>query len=284
MLKTLARLTACSLLLAGLSTALAPAQEAVLNDFYGSGVHNFYERDYMQAMHNLSVAIDGGSRDPRPFYYRGLAKLKSGDTYGGQADMQMGASLESADVNGFYPVARSLERIQGSDRQTLEKYRAVARAQNRQRQMRRDAVRYEQRRREETRVLRAVPVGPPPAPLVVAPPVAPAPAPAAAAPAPAPGAAPAAAPPATDVPPTPADEAPTDDPFNAPAEAPAGEENPFGEAPADAPAAAAPAAEAPAAEAPAASDENPFGDDPNGSPLHCVCSPGLVRIECILPA
>jgi len=257
MLNKLARLVACSLLFGGLSTALAPAQEAVLNDFYGSGVHNFYDRDYNQAMHELSIAIDGGSRDPRPFYYRGLAKLKSGDTYGGQADLQMGASLESADVNGFYPVARSLERVQGADRQTLEKYRAVARAQNRQRQMRRDAVRYEQRRREETRVLRAVPVGPPPAPLVVAPP-APAPAPAAAAPgaAPAPAAPPAAAPPATDVPPTPADEMPTDDPFGTPAEAPAGDENPFGEAPADAP------AEAPA-EMPAAGDENPFGDDPN---------------------
>ena len=267
-----------------LSASSASAQQAVMDEFYGQGVHNFYDRDFFQAMNNLSVAIDGGSRDPRAFYYRGLAKLRSGDTHGAHADLQKGSELESADADQFYPVAKSLERVQGSDRSTLEKYRALARAQNRQRQLRRDAVRYEQRRRSEAQVLRSVPVGPAPAPLGVAPATAIGPA----------GAAPAAAPgPAAPVPP----DAPVDDPFAtpaAPAEAPAADdpfatpeatpaETPPAAAPAETPPAAeppagedpfapAPGAEAPAAEAPAAAaeapatpaaEENPFGDDPN---------------------
>jgi hypothetical protein len=258
-----------------LSASSAPAQEAVMDEFYGQGVHNFYDRDFFQAMNNLSVAIDGGSRDPRAYYYRGLTKLRSGDTRGAHEDLQMGSLLESSDVDQFYPVSRSLERVQGSDRATLERYRALARAQSRQRQLRRDAVRYEQRRRSEAQVLRSVPVGPAPAPLGVAPATAvePAGAPPAAVPGP-----PAPMPPDAPMddpfaaPATPADAPAADDPFaapeatpadappaDAPAETPPAEEDPF----APAPAAEAPAAEAPATpEAPAA-EEDPFADDPN---------------------
>lgn len=256
MLKHLVFSVTVSLGLAGVVAGTAKAQEAVMNEFYGDGVHNFYDRDFFQAMQNLSVAIDGGSKDPRAYYYRGLAKLRTGDTWGAHADMQIGAQYEAADVDQFYPVARSLERVQGAERRQLEKYRSLARAQARERQLRSDAVRYEQRRRDEAQVLRSVPVGPAPAPLGAVPATAIEPAPAA----PAPAAAPA-------VPPTPADE--TDNPFDVPAdEAPAEEpapempaddvpgepveeENPFGEAP----------AEAPAAEPEA--DVDPFADDTN---------------------
>lgn len=247
------------LALACFPAAPVVAQDATMDEFYGNGVHNFYDRDFFQAMHNLSTAIDGGSRDPRAFYYRGLAKLRSGDSWGAHEDMQMGASLESADVDQFYPVAKSLERVQGSDRATLEKYRALARAQARQRQLRRDAARYEQRRRNEAQVLRAVPVGPPPAPLGVAPAAGVAPAPAAAPPGAVP---PAAAPPAA-----PAEENPFDAPAEAaPAEAPAADDpfaTPAAETPAP-PTPQPPAAEPPAAAAPAEApaEENPFADEP----------------------
>ncbi len=274
MLKNIVRTVTLGLLVAGGLVSSAAAQEAVMDEFYGDGVHNFYDRDFFQAMQNLSIAIDGGSKDPRAYYYRGLARLRTGDHYGAHDDMQMGAQLEADDVDQFYPVAKSLERVQGADRKQLEKYRSIARAHARQRQRTRDAMRYEQRRRNETQVLRAVPTGPAPAPLV-APAAGIAPAPAAAVPpAPAPGVVPTVTPPAT--PPAPA----AADPFGAPAAdpAPAAADDPFGapaeelpaempaEAPAEAPAEPAPAAAddpfgAPAAEAP--SSENPFGDDPN---------------------
>lgn len=277
MLKNMMRTVMGGLLAAScLPAGSAWAQQAVMDEFYGNGVHNFYDRDFSQAMQNLSVAIDGGSKDPRAYYYRGLAKLRCGDTYGAQDDMYQGAALESADVDQFYPVSKSLERVQGAERRELERYRAMARAQARDRQLRRDAVRYEQRRRTEAEVLRSVPVGPPPAPLGVVPtPTLGTPAPAAA-----PGAVsapPVAAPPATPPPPagaaddnpfgdTPADapaaDAPAgDSPFDTPAETPPAATPPAATPPASVPPVATPPAAAPPAAAPPAT-EAPAGDDP----------------------
>src|SRR5262245_30933729 len=70
MLKNFVRTVTLGLLAAGGLISTASAQEAVMDEFYGDGVHNFYDRDFFQAMQNLSVAIDGGSKDPRAYYYR----------------------------------------------------------------------------------------------------------------------------------------------------------------------------------------------------------------------
>jgi hypothetical protein len=242
-----------SLVLVSLWAVPASAQNEVLSQFYGSGVHNYWDRDYDAAMTELSAAIDGGSQDPRAFYYRGLAHLKRGNSYAAQADLQKGAALESADVDQFYPVGKSLERLQGAERVKLERYRAIARAQARQRQVTRDAARYEQRRRAEAQVLRAVPLAPPPAPLL------PAPLP----PAPADAGPPAAQPPvAKPAEPSPFDDKPTPKP---PTPEPPAAGDPFGDA-ADTEAADTDAAmpeEAPAGAAEGdAKEVDPFGDTP----------------------
>jgi hypothetical protein len=143
-----------------LAFALAPeglllAQDAVLNEFYGSGVHRYFAGNYAQASSDLTAAIESGSKDPRAYYFRGLAALRLGWQQNARADFQMGAALESADINQFYPVGKSLERVQGSPRMALERYRALARAEAHQRQERRNAIRYEQRKRAEAQVLRA---------------------------------------------------------------------------------------------------------------------------------
>lgn len=208
------------------------AQEALLSEFYGSGVHNFYERDYFQAMSDLSAAIDGGTKDPRAYYYRGLVHQRLGDSTAARRDMQEGARLESEDVDQFYPVGKSLERVQGSQRLALERYRAAARAQAYDRNRRRTLARYEELRRNESTVLRQAPLGPAPVPL--RPPRV----------APATAAEPAAAP-------TP--ETPPQPPAEKPAE-PA-TPNPF-----DTPAADTPAADDPGAAEPAPEPGNLFGD------------------------
>ena len=105
------------------------AQEAVLNEFYGSGVHNYFAGNLDRAVSDLIAAINGGSKDPRAFYYRALAKMKLGQQDSATLDLSMGATLETADVNQFYPVGKALERIQGSTRAQIERYRAVARAE-----------------------------------------------------------------------------------------------------------------------------------------------------------
>ena len=135
----------------------AVAQEAVLEQFYGSGVHRYFANDYSRAEADLSSAIGGGSKDPRAYYFRALAKLRSGQD--ATTDLQKAAALEVADVNQSYPVGKSLERVQGSTRATIERYRALARATAMTRQQRRDAERYNQLEQAETKVLR----GPAPA-------------------------------------------------------------------------------------------------------------------------
>lgn len=64
--------------LAGLCTAPLQAQEAVLGQLYGSGVHAYFSGDYLKAYEKLTAASDAGSRDPRVYYFRGLVYLKLG--------------------------------------------------------------------------------------------------------------------------------------------------------------------------------------------------------------
>jgi hypothetical protein len=229
-----------------LSAGSLAAQEAVLTELYGRGVHQYFAGNCTQAVSDLTAAIDGGTKDPRAFYFRALAEMRVGQQDMATLDLQMGASLETADVNQFYPVGKSLERVQGSTRMTIERYRSLARAQAYERQQRRDAVRYEQRRRAEAEVLRKPGIAPPAMPPVVPP-------------APkAPGAAPAGSDAA-------ADDLFSEEADKKPADATPAEEATEPEAAEDKP----PAAEAPDAmpadDAPAdkdaKSDENPFGDD-----------------------
>jgi hypothetical protein len=147
-----------------------PAQEAVLGQEYGAGVHAFFADDYVKAYEQLSAAITGGSQDPRAFYFRGLACLKLGRPQDAAIDFRKGSSLESADINRFYDVGRALERVQGSERGQLETYRVAARMAALEQAERMRKARYEAIQREESRVLRQqaqaappVDIEPPPA-------------------------------------------------------------------------------------------------------------------------
>ena len=247
-----------SLALALAAGQAAVGQDAVLSELYGSGVHRYFSGDSDRAIVDLTAAADGGSRDPRVYYFRALAKQRTGQD--ATADFQRGAALEAADTDQYYPVGKSLERVQGASRLQIERYRALARAAAFDAQRRRDTVRYQQRVQNEGRVLRQPPVSAGPAGA-------------------APASKPAAAPPAAErkVPPPPMPNPPADDPFadsaapaaKAPAakdepadELPAAEEMPAEEAlPEDLPAADAPADDMPADE-PAADAEDPFADPP----------------------
>ena len=111
-----------------MSSAPLAAQDAVLGQIYGNGVHAYFAQDYLKAHQLFTSAIDGHSQDPRCFYFRGLALLKLGRPQDAEIDFQHGAKLESSvDPTRAYNVARSLERVQGSDRSTLEQYRLEAR-------------------------------------------------------------------------------------------------------------------------------------------------------------
>jgi hypothetical protein len=144
--------------------AARASDEAVLAEFYGRGVHQYFAGNYGQAIADLSAAINGGTRDPRAYYFRALAGMNSGQQAQVAGDLRKGAELESADLNQFYPVGKSLERVQGSARMQIERHRSLARAQAFQRRHERDLIRYEQRRRAESQVLRSSASAPLPAP------------------------------------------------------------------------------------------------------------------------
>ena len=103
------------------------ADDAVLGEMYGSGVHAYFSQDYVKAYEHLNSAIEAGTADPRCYYYRGLAYVKLGREPEAEMDFAKGAKLESRDIDRFYNVARSLERIQGSTRLVMEQHRTKAR-------------------------------------------------------------------------------------------------------------------------------------------------------------
>ncbi len=132
------------------SSAPVIAQDAVLSQIYGNGVHAYFAQDYVKAHQLLTSAIDGHSQDPRCFYFRGLALLKLGRPQEAETDFQRGAKLESSiDPVRAYDVARALERVQGGDRSTLEEFRMKARVAVLQKSEAERRVRYEEGLKEQ---------------------------------------------------------------------------------------------------------------------------------------
>jgi hypothetical protein len=150
MIRSLVLLVGCW---ASLWTIAAQAQNAVLGQLYGKGVHSYYSGDYAAAIQEFNAAIRAGSRDPRVLYFRGLVYLKYGQTADARRDFSIGAQLESRDINKYYNVARALERVQGAERQMLESYRVQARMAAYAESEKLRKARYEAIKREEARVL-----------------------------------------------------------------------------------------------------------------------------------
>ncbi len=126
------------------------AQDAVLGQLYGNGVHAYFGQDYIRAHELFTQAIDGHTQDPRAYYFRGLTMLKLGRPQEADNDFKAGAKLESAiDPTRVYNVARALERIQGSDRAKLESFRLEARMTVLEKAQKENAQRYQQTMKDQ---------------------------------------------------------------------------------------------------------------------------------------
>jgi tetratricopeptide (TPR) repeat protein len=147
--------------LASLSTTLLLAQDASLGQKFGQGVHDYFSGDFVGAYEQLTSAINAGSKDPRVFYFRGLAYLELGRKQEASMDFRKGAQLEATDTNKFYNVSKALERVQGPGRAALESYRVDARMVVMEHAEKLRKARYEALQREESRVLRVQPLTPP---------------------------------------------------------------------------------------------------------------------------
>lgn len=100
--------------------------EFVLAEVYGRGVHAYFAGQYDQANMYLTSAIDGGTRDPRAFYFRGMVANSRGLQDQAESDWLQGAKMEAA-AGGGDSIGRSLSRFQGSARLKLEEIRQIAR-------------------------------------------------------------------------------------------------------------------------------------------------------------
>ena len=144
---------ACAVVLSSWGNAYAQDNE-ILTQLYGTGVHEFFAGNYKAAHDDLTSVIDRGTTDPRAYYFRAISYLKLGRPDEAKADMEKGAELESNDIDGAYNVGRALERVQGSGRLMLEKYRLEARLAAHARQQNADRQRYERSKSNELNVLR----------------------------------------------------------------------------------------------------------------------------------
>lgn len=232
----------------------APRTEAVLNEYYGRGVHAFFSHDDLKAMDLLNRAIAGGSKDPRAYYFRGLTYARQGAKAEAQADFKKAAELEVLGLDRGFRIGRALERIQGPARSEIELARSEARLNAHNAIEQRKQKRYEEFGRDQEGAIRNTkPVSP--GAVVPPPPVRPAPPPVKP------------APPASD---PFGDDAAATPPVKSPAAAAEEEEateEPAEDMPADEPAAEEEASEEPAGDEKPEEDEKPAdkNDDPFGN-------------------
>ncbi len=101
----------------------------VAEQFFGEGLHYFWERRFKQAEENFTQAVSYYREDARYHYFLALAITSQGDKKREKSvafHMKEGARLEAFGRPGKAEVNASLERLQGSMRQTLNEYRAKA--------------------------------------------------------------------------------------------------------------------------------------------------------------
>ena len=146
----------------------AEAQNAILTDLYGQGVHAYYAGKSQDAYDHFSMAINNGIQDPRAYYFRGIAACALGRQFEAESDWQQGATLEArGKIVGS--IGRSLARFQGPDRIKLEEIRTKAKLDFLAQAAMRSKARYGEIESSQGDMLRSRPLGaaprtPPPAP------------------------------------------------------------------------------------------------------------------------
>ncbi len=142
--------------LAGLSiSSSAHAQQrSALAAVYGRGVHAYFAGNSSQAEQYFTQVIQAGSVDPRPYYFRAVLRLGQERQFEAENDMRIGAAYEARNPGAKHSIGRSLQRVQGSGRRTLEKFRRQARLDHLQQGRQQTRQRYEQLERRGPSVIR----------------------------------------------------------------------------------------------------------------------------------
>lgn len=141
----------------GFALAATPASaqsSTALTAVYGRGVHAYFAGNTSAAEQYFTEVIQAGSTDPRPYYFRGVLRLRQGRQFEAENDMRIGAAYEARNPGVQNSIGRALQRVQGPSRRTLEKFRRQARLDRVQQGRQRTQLRYEQLERRAPQVLR----------------------------------------------------------------------------------------------------------------------------------
>lgn len=107
------------------------AEDFVLEETYGRGVHAYFAGQYTEAEQLFSTAIGQGLQDPRGHYFRGFALTRLGRSHEAESDFREGARLEANGTGRNVGIGRSMQRVQGSTRLKLEQIRREAQVEAR---------------------------------------------------------------------------------------------------------------------------------------------------------
>lgn len=124
------------------ASAMSRADEAATEKLYGEGVHAYFANDFEAALKQFDASIAAGNRDPRCYYFRGLANWRLGNADATKADFAAGAKIEAHNPEMTTTINRSMQRVQGSTRLAIEKYRADAQLTALAERKAREAARY----------------------------------------------------------------------------------------------------------------------------------------------
>jgi tetratricopeptide (TPR) repeat protein len=133
---------ALSAALVSTAGAALKAQDDATDKLYGAGVHAYFAGNFEAALEQLDAAVAAGSRDPRCYFYRGLTSWKLGNAAAAKTNFSEGARLEAANPELSRMISRSMQRVQGSTRLTIERFRADAQVAALAARKARDATRY----------------------------------------------------------------------------------------------------------------------------------------------
>src|SRR6185436_8229632 len=93
-----------SLAALGVCIPALQAQDHLLDDLYGRGVHAYFSKNYLDAHKHLTDAVTSGSKDPRVYYFRSLADNRLNRPEDAASDLKMATQLE---FSGDEPVSVS---------------------------------------------------------------------------------------------------------------------------------------------------------------------------------
>lgn len=100
-----------------------PADPINAEKHYALGQRLYWSRQYAAAEKEFLQAVRYHDQDARYMYFLGLARLAQGKRAFAEASFRRGGMLEQANKPASATVSSVLERVQGTDRQLLNKYR-----------------------------------------------------------------------------------------------------------------------------------------------------------------